>query len=323
MGHFKVVSKVKLDDLSLGETLQESDFSSLTPSGNFIQMEYVSDDDKLPPYPVKPGVFAITKTNLGLELIPTKFTKDKILEEFISTKNVVDLIDKFFSRLHVYYEEGIEIPKRAALLYGPAGTGKTTAISSIVDKYSKLNDTTVIVWRTDTLDASDVMLFFKSFDYKGVGKLILIVEDIGGVENDQLQVRSDSSLLSLLDNKEKTFTLPIYIIATTNFPENLMANLTNRPDRFDDKIEVGFPTADTRKALLQFYLKDSITDKSLEMISSKKCDEFTPAHIREIRLRSRIHDKTPEDVITEIQKEIEHYKKAFTKQRATGFGLYD
>lgn len=321
MGHFILKSKKKLEDMQEGERLEESDFSQLTQTGTFVQFEYISEDNKLPKYPVKPGVYAIAKNMTGYQLVETSFTNDRILEEFVNTEHITSVIDKFFTRLHVYTEEGIEVPKRAALLYGPAGTGKSTAISKIVQKYSKESGTFVLVWHTDKFEASEVKSFVQSFDYQGVERMILIVEDIGGMENDRAQVRSDSSLLSLLDNKERTFTKPIYIIATTNFPENLMANLTNRPDRFDDKIEVGFPPSDARKALLKFYLKDAWTQEAEDQIAHRKCDEFTPAHIREVRLRSRIHDKLPQDVIKDICKEIESYKKAFSKQKSMGFGV--
>ena len=321
MGHFKLISKKKLVDMNEGDQLVESDFSATLTDGTFVQFEYVSEENKLPTYDVRPGVFAIAKTTSGFKLVDTQFTNDKILEEFVNTENIVNIIDKFFSRLHVYTEEGIEVPKRAALLYGPAGTGKSTSISKIVDKYSKQEGTLIVVWHTDKLEPSEVKSFVKSFEYHDVKRMILIVEDIGGIENDRAQIRSDSSLLSLLDNKEKTFTMPIYIIATTNFPENLMANLTNRPDRFDDKIEVGFPPVEARKALLKFYLKDTWTQEAENQISSKKCEEFTPAHIREVRLRSRIYDKLPEEVIKDICKEIETYKKAFTKQKSMAMGF--
>jgi SpoVK/Ycf46/Vps4 family AAA+-type ATPase len=323
MGYFKLISKKKLSEITEKDKLEESDFSSLLSDGTFVQFEYVSEENKLPTYTVKPGVFAIVKTGSGFKLVETSFTKDKILEEFVNTENIVNIIDKFFNRLHVYTEEGIEVPKRAALLYGPAGTGKSTSISKIVDKYSSQEGTLIVVWHTDRLEPSEVKSFIKSFEYKDVKRMILIVEDIGGMENDRAQVRSDSSLLSLLDNKEKIFTLPIYIIATTNFPENLMANLTNRPDRFDDKIEVGFPSPEARKELLKFYLKNTWTQEAENQIISKKCEEFTPAHIREIRLRSRIHDKLPEEVIKDIYKEIETYKKAFTKQKNMAMGFHE
>jgi len=40
-------------------------------------------------------------------------------------------------------------------------------------------------------------------EYDGVDKLILVVEDIGGVEQKEVSRPSDSSLLSLLDNQKK------------------------------------------------------------------------------------------------------------------------
>lgn len=127
MGYFKLLAKTKLSNMLPGETLQESDFSSLTPEGDFCQFEYIAEDqNKMTPYPVSPGVYAITKTAAGMKLITTSFTQDKILKDFISTTEITNLINKFFSRLNVYLEEGIENPKRAALIYGPAGSGKST-----------------------------------------------------------------------------------------------------------------------------------------------------------------------------------------------------
>lgn len=666
MGYFKLLSRTNLKDIKLDQRIEESDFS-LQQGDDFLQFEYVEEERKLEPYPVKPGVFSINKTMMGLELMPTTFTQDKILKDLLTTKTVTEKIDMFFNRLNVYYEEGIEVPKRGALLYGPAGchakgtkvlmydgttkkiedvvvgdrlmgpdstprevlklargrenmvkikpskgeefvvnmshilhltpshkneaikfpvnvrftdyleqtscflerfkltrtgvefnkkdllippyilgvwlgdghskhpaitsmdesiiqewknyveseglfvrkneykdgrprkaaayyattklahggkdkniilnklrhlkvyknkhipqeylnssredrlellaglldtdghlsnnngsfdfvqkkkeiadqvvflarslglaayvkeckkscwykgekkigayhrvsisgdltqipcrldrkkatsrkhvkdvlrtgftyeilpeddfygfaldgdhlyltadftihhnTGKSSSISTIVEKYAGDEKTLIVTWSTDTFEASDVKRFFKSFEYKGVERMILIAEDIGGIENDAATIRSDSSLLSLLDNKEKTFRTPTYIIATTNYAQNLMGNLTNRPDRFDDKLEIGYPTAAARVELLKFYLKDSVTDGAIKLIESKKCEEFTPAHIREIRIRSKIHSKTPEEVIKEIQAEIESYKKAFSKQQAVGFGI--
>lgn len=320
MGYFKLLSRTNLKDIKLDQRIEESDFS-LQQGDDFLQFEYVEEERKLEPYPVKPGVFSINKTMMGLELMPTTFTQDKILKDLLTTKSITEKIDMFFNRLNVYYEEGIEIPKRGALLFGPAGTGKSSGISAIVEKYAGDEKTLIVTWSTDTFEASDVKRFFKSFEYKGVERMILIAEDIGGIENDAATIRSDSSLLSLLDNKEKTFRTPTYIIATTNYAQNLMGNLTNRPDRFDDKLEIGYPTATARVELLKFYLKDAVTPDSIKLIESKKCEEFTPAHIREIRIRSKIHDKTPEAVIKEIQAEIESYKKAFSKQQAVGFGI--
>ena len=311
-GHFTLKQKMKLSDITETDILPESDYATLTPDGYFVQLTYHEGKKEFEDYKVSPGIFSIIKTSSGFDLKPTSFTRDEILEEFLSTKEIEDTVDSFFENLHLYKEFGVELPKRAILLWGPAGGGKTSSISKVVDKYVKDAKTLVIVWKTDRYDAGDVQEFIKCFKYDGVEKLILIAEDLGGSENDNVRMRSDSSLLSLLDNQEKTFVIPTMIIATTNFPENFASNLTNRPGRFDDKIKVGYPNAGARKALLKFFCKQYVTDEALELIGSDKCKEFAPAHIRESYVRSRLRNKTLVETITKMIQEITHYNKAFS-----------
>jgi len=313
MGKFRVKAITNVDDLKIGQEICESDFASLTPKGNFFQLEYIDDENKLEPYKVKPGIWAIQKTMAGLKLLPTSFVADKILDTFVSTSNVTDKIDCFFNKIPVYYEMGFEVAKRAALLYGPAGTGKSTIITKIVTKYSQDSKTAVIIWHTDKFEAYQVKDFIKSFHYEGVEKLILIAEDIGGIEIEDARMKSDSSLLSLLDNQEKTFTIPVFILATTNYPANFMGNLTNRPNRFDDKIEVGYPNSEQRVALLKFFGKEMVDEESEDAMGNNQTKEFSPAHIREIVIRSKIYDKTIPSVINEMVTEIATYNKNFAK----------
>lgn len=319
MGHFRVKKITNIDELKIDDIIPESDFASLTPKGNFFQLEYIESDSKITPYKAKPGIWAIQKTMAGLTLIETSFVSDKILDSFISTTHITHKIDCFFNKIPVYYEMGFEVAKRAALLYGPAGTGKSTAITQIANKYTADGKTAVIIWHTDKFEAYQVKDFIKSFEYTGVEKLILVAEDIGGVEIDQARMKSDSSLLSLLDNQEKTFTIPTFILATTNYPANFMGNLTNRPNRFDDKIEVGYPTSDQRSKLLEFFSKGSANKESLELIANNSAKEFSPAHIREVVIRSKIHDKEISLVIKDMISEIETYKRAFEKSNTMGF----
>jgi SpoVK/Ycf46/Vps4 family AAA+-type ATPase len=317
LGHFKIKAKQKLSNMKIGDRLEESDFTSITPdTGEFVQMSYVEDEKEQRTYEVKPGTWTMQKTVHGLKLEPTSFVSDSILETFVNTKELTTKIDCFFRNLHVYKEHGIEIPKRAALLYGPAGTGKTTNIISVCNNYTKDGNTAIVIWSTDKHDAHEVKDFIKTFEYKGVNKLILVAEDIGGVEMDQVRMKSMSSLLSLLDNKEKTFTLPVFIIATTNFPENFMGNLTNRPGRFDDKIECPYPNGAQRKELLKFFGKGKISEDILEKISYKKYDNaFSAAHLQEVVIRSAIYELEMSKVIDQIAKDIKDFNNAFISNK--------
>lgn len=321
MGFFRVKSNVKLAELPVGTRIEESDFATTTEGGSFVQLEYIDEDEALETYEVNAGIWTIQKTSLGLKLEKTSFVKDEILDKFVSTREIEENIESFFNNLDEYYRHGIEIPKHSILIFGPAGTGKSTCISKICDKYIKDNKTAVIVWNTDKFEAYQVKDFVRTFEYVGVEKVILIAEDLGGVEMDQVKFKSDSSLLSLLDNKEKTFTKPILILSTTNFPEAFLGNLTNRPERFDDKIEVTYPVPEARTELFKFFCKNEYSTGVLNILASNKCQEFTPAHIRQVVIRAATRKKSHEEVILQIINEIEFYKKSFAKKNSLGMGF--
>lgn len=321
--YFKVKKITNLDEITINTEFPTSDFATLTPSGKFVQLEYVESETKIEPYIVKPGIWAIQKTVAGLKLFPTEFITDSILESFVHTKDITDKIDMFFTRLHVYAKRKIEIPIRRMLLYGPAGTGKTSSLSVASRKYAKDGKTAIILWHTDKFESYQVKDFIKAFTYEGVEKLILIVEDIGGVEQKEVSRPSDSSLLSLLDNQEKTFKIPTMIIATTNHPETFLGNLTNRPGRFADKIEVGFPNSIARQELLKFFSQgEPVSDDLLALIGDNKCKEFTVDHLKEIFLRSDLYGRTPYEVTEELIAEIKKYENAFqSKGNRMGLNL--
>jgi len=314
MGFLRLKAKTRLDDLKIGERIEESDFSSLTEQGNFCQFEFIEEDEEIKGEIAKPGIFSIIKTMSGLRLERTAFTRDDVLKDFLATRESTEKLDKFFNAIPRYAKYGI-FPKRGGLWYGPAGTGKTTIIAESCRKYADDGKTFILLWHTDKFEAGDVKDFIKHLQYEGVEKMILVAEDIGGIEIDQARIRSESALLSLLDNQEQTFKIPVYIAATTNYPENFMGNLTNRPNRFDDKIRVGYPSGSAREQLLRFYDKENLVDEEgFKLVASKKCENFSPAHLREAIMRSAIYDQKPSETIKAMIKEIDDYNKAFQEK---------
>jgi AAA+ superfamily predicted ATPase len=314
---FKLKNIVDLDSINYDTHIPESDFYHVTKGEKMLQFEYNSTED-YSKIEVKPGLFKIIKTNSGLELDKTNFINDQLLDEYNSTEHIEKVIDCFFKNLDMYKEFGIEIPKRNMLLYGPPGTGKTSSVQKTVNKYLKDGRTVVITWDTYFFDAFEIKEFVSRFNYVDADKIIVIAEDIGGISSEDTRIRSSSSLLRLLDNTDKTFTIPVMIIATTNYVANLSENLTNRFGRFDDKIEVGYPNADNRVSLLKFFSKNTVSEDVIALMRSNSCKKFTVAHIKECYIRSRLHDKNLFDVIKEVSREMEEYEKGFSKQMSIG-----
>jgi AAA+ superfamily predicted ATPase len=319
-----VVKKVSnVCDFKDGDEIPESDFSLFTSDDKFVQFQYFDDDElNLSAYAVQPGIFTIATENQAMVLKKSKFTQHTILTEYVSTKEITDKIDTFFSKLDVYKKYGMD-PKRAILLYGAPGMGKSVTISKVCNEYASKEDTTIVIWPSDKFEARHVKDFIKCFDYTkhNIDKLFLIIEDLGGVENeDGLRRYSESSLLSLLDNVEQTFKIPTMILATTNYPEKFLENLTNRPQRFDDVMEVKRPTAEFRAKFLEFFSQGSASDTAKSAIKDKRYDLFSVAHIKEVVIRSALYGITLEASMDQLLAQSSKATRGFTNRKG-GMGI--
>jgi len=324
---FKIKKITDLRNLNKEETLVESDFSLLSSEDKFFQFEYVSDDaEKVTKYKVSPGIYSLAVENQIMLLKEAAFTSDSILEDYISTKEISSKIDTFFDKLDVYKKFNI-FPKRAMLLYGAPGMGKSVTIAKVCNEYAKKTDTLIVIWPSDKFEARHVKDFVKRFDYdtNKVTKLMLIIEDLGGVENRDGPTRySESSLLSLLDNVEKTFTVPTMILATTNYPEKFLENLTNRPQRFDDVMEIKRPSSEFRAKFLEFFSQNEATETSKLWIKDRKYDNFSVAHVKEVVIRSALYDITLEAAMESLLEQSNKTLRGFTNKKASmGIGASD
>lgn len=316
MGHFTVKAKTKLSELELGAEITESDFATMDESGNLVQLQYHEDDGEREPVIAKPGIFTMVKTPQGLVLEKTSFHNNNIMKEFVNCAEITDRAKNFFNRLHVYETYKV-FPKRFLLLYGPPGTGKSTAIAEIANQFGENPEYFILVWHTDQIEAGDVKDFIKHLDFQGPTKMIIIMEDIGGVEAEGSRRGSESALLSLLDNQEKAFKIPTLGIGTTNYIDSFQSNLTNRPGRFDEKLQIGFPSSDARVKLLKHYdVQNIVCEEAYKKIASKACDQLTPAQLQELIIRSALNERNPLDVIDELIKDIKKYDKGFMDAKA-------
>jgi hypothetical protein len=319
-----VLKKVtNFNEAKIGDELPPSDFSILNDKGEFLQYEYKNEEDKARKLEVKPGIFTIRKGPLGdLTLHKTGFNNDAVLQEYDFTKKITDRINNFFNKIPIYKHYEL-FPKRGMLLYGKPGVGKSQAINSVCLEYSNKGETAVVLWSTSDWDAGDVKDMIQSFEYKGVERLILVAEDIGGAEYVGSKMVIKASLLSLLDNMESTFKIPTMILATTNYPENLLEALTNRPQRFDDIMEVPAPNGEQRTKLLAFFLRNDVNFKveDANIVADKKYDGLSVAHLKEAIIRAALNDLTLQKSLDQVAAQCKRALDDFEKKKKMGIGF--
>jgi AAA+ superfamily predicted ATPase len=315
-GKYVLEKAHKVENFKVGDELLESDFSHFN-NDTFYQWKYIPDKEEQDFLEITPGCWRFEHKESDIVLRKAHFTKNnKLLEEYIHTKNLTDKIDSFFNKLDVYKKYEV-FPKRGILLHGPQGTGKSQIISKISETYLNDPNTAVLIWPTDKFKARDINYSLQVMKYTNVDKLILVIEDIGGVsvktEGQQLAV--EPSLLNLLDNTQDTFKIATLIIATTNFPENLLQNLSNRPQRFDYLYKVDNPSSEFRSKFLEFFSLNKASEEELKLIAHKKYDKFSVAHIKEVVIRSELHDISIKESMNELLKQSELSANQFQAEK--------
>ena len=155
-------------------------------------------------------------------------------------KHVVNELELFMepSTKEAFEMEGYTY-KRSTLLYGPAGTGKTSIVNRIVQKVIQLGGT--VLFNPDPKYLTEVFQMLESI--QSDTQTLVVFEEF-----DQMLKHNEGALLSLLDGQTQKNN--IIIMATTNFIEKIPARIL-RPGRFSSVIEVGYPGAEER----EFFLK--------------------------------------------------------------------
>lgn len=160
--------------------------------------------------------------------------------------------------------------KRGVMLWGPPGSGKTVAISQIIEIIVG-EESGIAIMIDDPESAVACLQLARRIEPER--PILAILEDI-----DALTERyGEAPYLALLDGEAQIDN--VVFVATTNYPERLSNRFSDRPSRFDTVRYVGMPSHAARLHYLKAKLPQ-LNDEAekLAVVS----DGFSIAHLREL-----------------------------------------
>ena len=320
-GFFKVKSVTDINELKEGSSIPESDLT-IHNGDKIYQFEHVEPADDAPATIIKPGVFTLETTSVGVKLKKFKMKTYHLLKSIDNTSQIRSEANKFFSKIDIYKQLNRE-PKRAILLCSPPGVGKSAAINDICQEFLTDKKTSIVIWDTSCIKPSHVNKFFlQSSDFhNSVERFIFEIEDIsGGVVEENYGSRGvESSLLNLLDGIGNPFKgVSTFIIATTNNPEQSVGALIDRPGRFDKVIELKTPNKQECLDLLAFIAQRNLTEEEKASAELAANNGFSIAHLQEVVVRSILDDISMMVVVKQLVKHKERFKNAFQDVKRIG-----
>jgi hypothetical protein len=209
-----------------------------------------------------PGMWGLEQTKVssdGIYLLPD-----------MATEIVLNEVKKFWESEDKYRAHKL-LYKRGVLLYGAPGGGKTVAVKLLMNELVQRNGIVIIAQNINLT----VMCLKAIRRIEPKRNLIVVLEDVDEIIN----FNGESLVLSMLDGENNIDN--VLHLATTNYPERLGARITNRPSRFDRKIEVGMPNADSRKVYLEAATNKGISETDLTTWVTDT-EGMSIAHLREL-----------------------------------------
>lgn len=219
-----------------------------------------------------------------------KSWSDQYIELNDDASKLYDDITTFFEQKDEVFSDQDQA-KRGTLLYGPPGNGKSMTIRKSVNDLIDNENALCFVMEPDKLsDFSDIDPFRQVLSNQNV---IFLIEEI-------TEFGEGDSLLEFLDGGLSWNNS--YIVATTNYPEQLDANIMDRPGRFDQTVHVDHPNYENRKKFLNELYDEPVTKEAIN-----KSDGLSLAYLKEATVRAKLYDIELTTAIHEIKNQHQEF----------------
>lgn len=232
-----------------------------------------------------PGAYRCRDSNRGpyLEKMPIEIDSLLTLPDS-AVETLLDEFKKFWTLRTNFSNRGFTF-KRGLLMWGPPGSGKTSAIWQMTQELVRLHRGVVVFVENPHLATVCIGLLRRIEPDR---PMITIMEDLDALVGQH----GDHGFLALLDGETQISN--VVHVATTNYPEYLDRRFVDRPSRFDTIMRVGMPSAQARR--VYFKAKEQSLDEVTLERWVKRTEDYSIAHLREVIIAIKCFDQ-PEDAV--------------------------
>lgn len=195
---------------------------------------------------------------------------------------------EFWKSQHKFAGLGLAI-KRGLLLWGPPGSGKTSAVQQMAaHMIRELQGIVVMVGNPS--ETAEALALFRRIEPNR--PLICIYEDLDAL----VERYGEPELLAMLDGERQISG--VVNVATTNYPERLDKRFVDRPGRFDRLTFVDMPHKEARAAY--FAAKAVDVDEVTRARWVEATEGWSIAHLRELIVATQALGDTEADTLTRL-----------------------
>lgn len=202
--------------------------------------------------------------------------------------------------------------KRGLMLYGPPGSGKTSAVQ-LMSHHMIHEMGGVVVFVDYPPVTAGALQLMRSLEPER--PVILLYEDIDAI----VARHGEADLLALLDGELQVGN--VINVATTNYPELLDPRFTDRPGRFDRITLVGMPLPEARRAYFEAKAPDVPEPRRERWVLAS--DGWSIAHLRELVVAHLVLGEDDEEVIERLTGMREQLPKSDDAKGSSRFGFHN
>lgn len=237
------------------------------------------------------GAYRCMMANTGPYLEKMQIQTDNLLALPDSATEVLLAEFTQFWKLRPAFDKRGFTFKRGMLMWGPPGSGKTSAVwqmtKRLVDSYNG-----VVIFIEDPKLAVWCLTVLRRIEPNR--PMITVMEDIDSI----IAQHGEHSLLALLDGEFQISN--VVHVATTNYPYMLDRRFIDRPSRFDTIMKVGMPSDEARAMYLR--AKEPDLDKATIERWVGRSEGYSVAHLREVCIATQCFNQHEDDVFDRLDK---------------------